>query len=99
MGVDVDDGGVGGAAVGDPGFGAVEDVFVAVESGFGLEGGGVGAGLRFGEGVAADFFAAGVRFEEFLFLLGGAVAMNGIGVERILDGEDHAGGGAAAGDF
>ena len=70
MGVDVDDGGVGGTAVGDPGFGAVEDVFVAAKDGFGLESGGVGAGLRLGEGVAADFFAAGVRFEEFLFLLG-----------------------------
>ena len=99
MGVDVDDGGVGGTAVGDPGFGAVEDVFIAAKDGFGLEGGGVGAGLRLGEGVAADFFAAGIRFEEFLFLFGGAVAIDGIAVERILYGEDDAGGGAAAGDF
>src|SRR5271154_5716610 len=99
MRVDVDDGGVGGTAVGDPGFGAVEDVFVAVEDGFGLESGGVGAGLGFGERVAANFFAAGVLFEEFLFLLGRAVAMDGIAVERILDGEDYAGGSAAAGDF
>src|SRR5580700_4545281 len=36
MRVDVDDGGVGGAAVGDPGFGAVEDVLVAGLRGFGL---------------------------------------------------------------
>ena len=69
MRVDVDDGGVGGAAVGDPGFGAVEDVFVAAEDGFGLESGSVGAGLRFGERVAADFFAASEGLEEFLFLL------------------------------
>lgn len=67
MRVDVDDGGIGGTAVGDPGFGAVEGVLVAVERGFGLEGGGVGAGLRLGEGVAADFFAAREGFEEFLF--------------------------------
>src|SRR5271168_1371246 len=99
MGVDVDDGGVRGSAVGDPGFGAVDDVFIAVEDGFGLEGGGVGAGLRFREGVAADFFAAGVWLEEFLFLVGGAVAVDGIAVEGILDGEDYAGRGAAAGDF
>ena len=58
IGVDVDDGGIGGAAVGDPGFGAVDDVFVALLDGFGLERGGVGAGLRLGERVAADFFAA-----------------------------------------
>src|SRR5580658_176698 len=99
MRVDVNDGGIGGAAIGDPGFGAVEDVFVAVEDGFGLESGGVGAGLRFGEGVAADFFAACEGFEEFLFLFGRAIAMDGIAVERVLYGEDDAGGGAAAGDF
>src|SRR5580692_7433271 len=99
MRVDVDDGCVGGAAVGDPGFGAVEDVFVAVEDGFGLEGGSVGTGLRFGEGVAADFFAASVRLEEFLFLFRSAVAVDGIAVERILDGEDYAGGSATAGNF
>ena len=62
MGVDVDDGGVGGSAIGDPGFCAVEDVFVAAEDGFGLQCGGVGAGLRLGEGIAADFFAASERF-------------------------------------
>src|SRR5271168_362547 len=99
MRVDVDDGGVGGTAVGDPGFGAVEDVFVAVKDGFGLEGGGVGAGLRFGEGVAADFFAARVGLEEFLFLFRRAVAMDGIAIEGILDRENYAGGGAATGDF
>lgn len=32
-------------------------------------------------------------------MFGSAVAVDGIGVERILDGENHAGGGAAAGDF
>ena len=83
--VDVDDGCVGGAAVGDPGFGAVEDVFVAAQDSFGLESGGVGAGLRFGEGVAADFFTAGAGLEKFLFLFGSAVAVDGIAVERILD--------------
>ena len=99
MRVDVDDGGVGGAAVGDPRFAAVEDVSVGAKDGFGLEGCGVGAGLRFGESVAADFFAAGVGLEEFLFLFFGAVAVDGIAVERVLHREDYAGGGAAAGDF
>ena len=55
--------------------------------------------MRFGESIAADFFAASVRFEEFLFLLGRAVAMDGIAVERILYGKDYASRGAAAGDF
>ncbi len=64
-----------------------------------MESGGVGTGLRLGEGVAADFFAASEGFEEFLFLFGGAEAMDGIAVKRILDGEDYAGGGATAGDF
>ena len=99
IGVDVDDGCVGGAAVGDPGFGAVDDVFVALLDGFGLQRGGVGAGLRLGEGVAADFFSAREGDEEFLFLFDGAEAMNGIAVEGILNGENDAGGGAGAGDF
>ena len=91
IGVDVNDGGISGAAVGDPGFGAVDDVFVALLDGFGLQRGGVGAGLRFGERVAADFFAAREGDEEFLFLLDGAEAMNRVAVELILDGEDYAG--------
>src|SRR6266481_2698420 len=99
MRVDVGDGGVGGAAVGDPGFCAIEDVLVVAKDGFGLQGGSIGAGLRLGEGVAADFFAASVRLEEFLFLFGGAVAVNGIAVKRILHGENHASGSATAGDF
>jgi len=97
--VDVNDRCVGGAAIGDPGFGAVDDVFVALLDGFGLERSGVGAGLRFGERVAADFFAAREGDEEFLFLLDGAEAMNRIAVKRILDGEDDAGGSAGARDF
>ena len=99
MRVDVDDGGIGGAAVGNPGFSAVEDVFVAAKDGFSLKGGGVGAGLGFGEGVAADFFAAREGEKEFLLLLGRPEAMNGVAVERILDGENHAGRCAAARDF
>ena len=75
------------------------DVFVALLDGFGLECGGVGAGLWFGEGVAADFFAARERDEELLFLFDGAEAVNGIAVERILDGEDDSRGSAGAGDF
>ena len=66
IGVDVDDGCVSGAAVCDPGFCAVDDVFVALLDGFGLECGSVGAGLRLGERVAADFFAAREGKKEFL---------------------------------
>ncbi len=55
--------------------------------------------MRFGERVAADFFAAREGEQEFLFLLDGAETMNRIAVERILDGEDDAGGSAGAGDF
>ena len=43
--IDVDERGIGDAAVGDPGFRAVDDVAIALEDGFGSERGGVGAGL------------------------------------------------------
>jgi len=99
LGVDVHDGGIGGAAVGDPGFGAVDDIGVAFFHGFGLQGSGIGACLRFGEGVAADFFAAGEGDEQAFFLFVGAITVDGIAVERILHGENHAGGSTAAGDF
>src|ERR1700743_3133028 len=74
-------------------------VFVALVGGFGFESGRVGAGLRFGERVTADFFATREGDEAFLFLLAGAEAMNRIAVKRILDGEDDAGGSAGARDF
>ncbi len=49
----------GDAAVGDPGFGAVQDVVIAIADGAGLDSGSVGAGLRFGEAEGAENFAAG----------------------------------------
>jgi hypothetical protein len=99
MRADVNDGRVGRAAVGDPGFCAVDEVLVAAKDSFGLESSGVRACLRLGERVAADFFAARVWQKELLFLVVGAVAVDGIAVEGILDGENHAGGSAAAGNL
>ncbi len=64
-----------------------------------MERGGVRACLRLGERVAADFFAARVRQKELLFLFVGAEAVDGIAVEGILHGENHAGGSAAAGNL
>ncbi len=66
---------------------------------FGLQRGGVRAGLRLGEREAADFFAARKGQQEFLFLFFGAEAMNRIAVKGILNRQDHAGGGATAGNF
>ena len=60
---------------------------------------GVGAGLRFGERVAADFFSAGEREEKLFLLLFCAKAMDGIAVKRVLHREDYAGRGAAAGNL
>ncbi len=99
MRVDVHDSRVRRAAVGDPRFCAVEDIFVAALDGFRLQRGGVGAGLRFGERVAADFFATRIWLEEILFLLVGAVAMKRVTVKRILHGENYTRGGAAPGNF
>ncbi len=48
LGVDVNDGSVGGAAIGDPCFGSVQNVIVAAFDGFGLQCCGVRAGLRLG---------------------------------------------------
>src|SRR5580704_10990615 len=59
IGLREDDVETGDAAVGDPGFGSVQDVVVAVTDGAGLDSGGVGARLRFREAEGAENFAAG----------------------------------------
>jgi hypothetical protein len=82
--IDVDDGGVRRAAICNPRFRAVDDVFVAFADGFGGQCGGVGAGLRLGEREATDFFAAGERYEEFFPLFVSAEVMDGRAVQRIL---------------
>src|SRR6266404_6016706 len=69
------------AAIGDPGFGAIEHIGVALFDGFRLQSGGVRAGLGLGQRVAADFFAARVGQQEFFLLLVGSVAVNWIAVE------------------
>ena len=97
--IDVENHGVGLAAIGDPCFRAVDDVAVALEDGFGAQRGGIRAGLRLGETVAADFFAAREGDEEFFLLFFGSEAMNRIAVKRILDGENHARRGTNARDF
>src|SRR6266852_5934657 len=96
IGVDVDDGRVGHAAIGDPRLGAVQNIFAAAFHRFGLQGGGVRARLRLGQGVAADFFSTGKGQQKSLFLRLGAEAVDGIAEQRILHAEDHAGGSAAA---
>ena len=69
IGVHIDDRSVGHAAIGDPRLRAVDDVAVALEHRVGRERRRIRASLRFGERVAADFFAAREGREEFLFLL------------------------------
>src|SRR5262249_39376824 len=99
FGVYVNDRRVGGAAVSDPGFRSVDDVFVTPLDGFGLQSSGVGTGLGLGESIATNFFAAREGQQEFLLLLVRAATVNGIAVEGILNGEDHPRRRTAAGDF
>ena len=96
IGVHVDDRGIGRAAVGDPRFGAIDDVLVALLHRLGLQRSGVGARLRLGQRIATDLFAAREGQQEFLLLFVGSEAMNGIAVERILHRKNHAGRSAAA---
>ncbi len=81
IGIYVNDGSVGHAAVGDPRLCAVDDVAVALAHCFGGERRCVRAGLRLGERVATDFFAAREGQQKFLFLLFGAEAVNRIAVQ------------------
>ncbi len=99
IGIHINDGRIRRAAVGDPGLCAVEDVSVALLYGFGLQRGSVGASLRLSKGIAADFFSARVGEQEFLLLFDRPKPMNRIAVKRILYGENHAGGSAAARNF
>ena len=46
------------AAIGYPGFCAIEDVMITLARGAGLDSGGVRAGLRLGEAEGAENFAA-----------------------------------------
>ena len=73
-----------GDDVGDEQLLAVDDVFVAVTLGTGLQGGEVGAGAGFGQGEGGQTLAAGELGQEPLFLFGGAE-----GAHRV-DGADAA---------
>ena len=92
----IDDRGVSGAAVGDPGLRAVHDVAVAFAHGMGRERRGIRPRLRLGEGVAADFFAAREGRQQPLLLLFAAETIDGVAVERILHRENHASRGASS---
>src|SRR5690606_8998870 len=94
-----DDDGVRLRAVGDPVLAAVEDVEVPVAHRGGLLGGRVAAGLGLGQSETAELPAAGVRLEELLLLRVGAVAIDGVAVERVVDAHDDARRRAAPGDL
>ena len=99
IGIHINDGRVGYAAIGDPGLGAIDDIAIALANGGRTQRGGVGAGLRFGKRVTADALATGEGRQELFFLFFGAEAANRIGVQGILHGENDAGGGAHAGNL
>ncbi len=63
-----DDEYAGDAAVGDPGFCALEFVNSVVADGSGLDCGSVGSGLRFGEAEGAENFSGGEALEVFFLL-------------------------------
>jgi len=94
-----DDGEVGDAAVGDPGFFAVEDEVIAVGGGGGGHAGGVGTEAGFGEAEGADEAARGELGEVFAFLLVGAEGEDGEHDEGALDGGEGAEAGVAALEF
>ena len=55
--------------------------------------------MRLGECVAADLFAVSVGQKKFFLLFVRSVAVNGIAVEGVLHGENHARRGTAARNF
>lgn len=65
---------VGPLGVADPHFGAVEDVLAVAFFGAGGHAEGVGAGVRFAEGIGADPLTAGEFGEILLFLFFGSEA-------------------------
>src|SRR6202041_3947207 len=63
-------------AVAGPDFLAVNNVMVAIEPGFGLQVGEIGAGVGFGKPLAPDFLSAQNFRDETFFLRFGAVGNN-----------------------
>ena len=99
IGIHIDDSRIRDAAVGDPRFCAVDDVLSVFPDRRGTQRRGIRAGLRLGERVAPDAFAARKRHQKFFLLFFGAKAMKRIAVKRILYGKNDAGRGAGARDF
>ena len=93
--IHISDSRVGRSAAGDPSLGAIDDIGIALLHRLRLQRRGVRAGLRLGQRVATDFFTSREWMQKFLLLFFGAEAMNRIAVQRILHGENHAGGRAA----
>ena len=89
----------GNAAVGDPGFGAVQQVMIAVAGGASLNSGGVGAGLWFGEAKCTEDFAFGQTGQIFFLLGVGAGSQERHADDGIGDAECDRGGGVDARDF
>jgi hypothetical protein len=69
---------------------ARDPIGVALPDGAGLLVPGVGAGIRLGQGEAAELLPLGERHEEPLLLVGVAVPLDRVADERVVDREDHA---------
>ena len=94
-----DDEYAGDAAVGDPGFCALEFVDGVVADGAGLDCGSVGAGLRFGEAEGAENFSGGEALQVFLLLRFRAEIEQGDLDGGIGDAQGGGHGGVDAGHF
>ena len=77
--------------VGDEDLAAVEDVVVPLEDGGGLGAAGVRAGVDLGQAEGANLFTPGQGHQIFLFLLLGAVGIDGPGAQGHMGRQDDAG--------
>ncbi len=99
IGFGVDDQGIGVGAVGNPHFGAVEDVGVAVFFGAQAHGDDIRAGVGFAHGEGADGGAIEQGGQVFLLLGFGAVEVDLVDAEIGVRAVGQADGGGGAGDF
>ncbi|MCY1540203.1 hypothetical protein D9M68_758280 [compost metagenome] len=91
-----DDQHVGRTGAGDKALAAVDQVAVAITSGPGAQVGGVGAGIRFGQAIGGEQFAADQTGQPLVLqrLLGKGGQHPG---RHVVDGEEGRGGHAAGG--
>jgi len=89
----------GVAADGDPAFGAVQKVFIALALGARLQSRGIGARLRLRKAERAQYFSAREPGKIFLFLRFGAVAKQRNGSHGICDAERDGGRSAHSSHF